>query len=193
MRSLFSLLMILISVPLVNAQNWTSWKADDVFHGIEVRERCTGYNEFAGRFIWDVQLRNRYQKSVDLTWAAEPQRLHGAQAQADQAFALAPGEAVEAHHTAPVDCSSGLVVRVNGVKPAANVPVSAPSASPLQPKLEGHWQSNDPEPLQKSLTVQVFGDAVRGQWSSPNFSFQVTTPLPKNLHGSISLAPGGQK
>ena len=195
MRLLSSVLIILSSAPLLSAQGWSAWKADDVFHGIEVRDRCTGYNEFAGRYLWEVQLRNRYQRSVDLSWAAEPQRLHGAQAQADQAFAVAAGETVQAHHTAPVDCSSRLTVRVNGVRPAtgAGGPPPAALAAPQHPKFEGHWQSRDPEPLQKSVTVQVFGDTITGQWSSPDFSFQITTPLPKNVHGSISVDPGSQR
>lgn len=197
MRPLLSLVILLAATSIGSAQNWTSWRADDVFHRIEVRGRCTGYNEFAGRYLWEVQLRNRYPKPIDLAWAAEPQRLHGAQAQGDHAFAVAPGETVEAHHTAPVDCSSRLVVRVNDVKPAGQEPRpltsgGPPPAGPPPVRIGGQWQSKDAEPYRKTLSVQVHGDSVTGVWSSPGFSFQVTTPLPKNVHASVSVDPGTQ-
>src|SRR5579863_10708502 len=72
---LLPLAAMVVLAPFAKAQDWSSWKADDTYRGIEVRTRCTGYNEFAGQYLWDVQLRNRYQKRVDVTWAAEPQRL----------------------------------------------------------------------------------------------------------------------
>src|ERR1051326_7289395 len=118
MRLLCPLFLTVILVPIASGQNWSPWRPDSVFNGVEVRERCTGYNEFAGRYLWDVQLRNRYRKSVDLSWAAEPQRLHGAQAQAARAFAVAPGETMDAHHTVPFDCSAGLSVQVSALNGA---------------------------------------------------------------------------
>jgi hypothetical protein len=79
-------------------------------------------------------------------------------------------------------------VRVNEVRAAANPSSAAVQVSSQQrPQIQGHWTSHDPEALQKSITVQVFGDAVTGQWSSPGFSLDITTPLPKNIHGSVSL------
>ena len=186
--------LLLVSVALAGsasfacAQSWSSWKPDSTYHGIEVRTRCTGYNEFAGRYLWDVQLRNRYQRNVDLAWAAEPQRLHGSEIQSDQAFAVSPGETVDAHHTAPVDCSTGLMVRVNKVQQAGSLPSTAALAAPQQRRqFQGRWVSHDPEELRKSFTVQVAGDSLTGQWSSPGFSFEITTPLPKNIQGSVSV------
>ena len=193
MRPLSSLLIVVGWVPLASAQTWSAWRTDEVFPGVEIRQRCAGYNEFAGRYLWDVQLRNRYQKSVDLAWAVEPQRLHGARAQSDQAFAVAPGEAVDTHHTAPVDCSSPLVVRVRDVQSAGQGPSAAAPAAPPPVTFGARWRSRDPGPLQKSLTVQVFGDTISGAWSSPTFSFQVTTPFPKNVHGSVSIDAGGAR
>jgi len=200
MRTLLTMSIVMVGVvPLAGAQNWSSWRPDATYHGIEVRSRCTGYNEFAGRYLWDVQLRNRYQKNVDVAWAAEPQKLHGAEVQGDQALGVAPGETVDAHHTAPVDCSSALMVRINAVRQtegahpsearqAANPPATVAQASPQQqPQLQGHWTSNDPEGFQKSVTVQFFGDSVTGQFSAPGFSFAITTPVPKNLHGSVGV------
>src|SRR5258708_3089787 len=116
MRRLLPVLIGLGSITFLSAQNWSPWRQDAVFHGIEVRERCEGFNEFANRFVWDVQLRNTYDKNVDLSWAAEPQVLHGSEAQADRAVAVKPGEIVEAHHTATSACNAGLPVRVNGVQ-----------------------------------------------------------------------------
>ena len=186
MRTIMPLLFV--SVSFAGAQDWNAWRTDATYHGIEVRTRCAGYNEFAGRYLWDVQLRNRYQKSVDVTWAAEPQRLRGAEAQGDRALGVSPGETVNAQHTAPVDCSSGLMVRVNEVRPSGNAPRTTAQAGPEQrPQFQGHWNSRDPEELQKSFTVQVFADAVTGQWSSPGFSFEITTPRPKSLHGTVSV------
>ena len=176
------------SAPFACAQNWSAWRPDSTYHGIEVRTRCTGYNEFAGRYLWDVQLRNRYPKNVDVAWAAEPQRLRGSEVQGDQALGVAPGETVDAHHTAPVDCTAGLMVRVNKVQEARNPPSTTAQASPQQRRqFQGRWVSRDPEELRKSFTVQVSGDSLTGQWSSPGFSFEITTPLPKNVQGSVSV------
>lgn len=185
---------MVVLTPFANAQDWGSWKADDTYRGIEVRTRCTGYNEFAGRYLWDVQLRNRYQKKVDVTWAAEPQRLRGAAAQGDEALGVSPGETVDAHHTAPVDCSTRLMVRVNGVRPAGESAGAEAQARPQDwPQFQAHWNSRDPRESQKSLTVRSYGDAVMGQWSSPGFSFEITTPLPKHIPGSISVDPPAQQ
>jgi len=60
------------SVSLLGAQSWSAWKPDPVFHGIQIREHCGGFNEFANRYVWDVQLRNTYQKDVDLSWRPSP-------------------------------------------------------------------------------------------------------------------------
>lgn len=189
MRTLLPLLVgITATVPFAGAQNWNSWRTDNTFHGIEVRTRCVGFNDFAGRYLWDVQLRNRYPGSVDVTWIADPQRLRGAEAQTDRAVGVRPGETVDAHHTAPVDCSTGLMVRVNAVRSAGGALDTTAQEGPQQkPQFQGHWASRDPEELRKSLTVQVFDDAVTSEWSSPGFSFQITTPRPKNLHGSVSV------
>jgi hypothetical protein len=63
---LLPLAAMVVLAPFAKAQDWSSWKADDTYRGIEVRTRCTGYDEFAGRYLWDVQLRNRYKKRVDV-------------------------------------------------------------------------------------------------------------------------------
>ena len=180
MRSL--IFSVVAFTSLLNAQSWSAWKPDAVYPGIEVRERCTGYNEFASRYLWDVELRNNYQKDVDLAWAAEPGVLHGAQAQADHALAVKPGEVVGAHHTAPQNCSSGLLVKVDDVRVAGR----AKTAS-ARPNFEGRWRSKDPEPLRKELDVQLSGNTLTSTWSSPSFSFQISTRVPENLHGSVSL------
>jgi len=104
--------------------------------------------EFANRFVGDIQLRNTYQKTIDLAWAAEPGRLHGAETQMDHALAVRPGEVVDGHHTAPNACSAGLIVKVNDVRNAGNVVGTGnATASLMRPKIEGHWKSKDPEPL----------------------------------------------
>lgn len=191
---LLPLAAMVVSGPFAGAQDWSSWIADDTYRGIEVRTRCTGYSEFAGRYLWDVQLLNRYQKRVDVTWAAEPQRLRGAAAQGDEALGVAPGETVDAHHTAPVDCSTRLTVRVNGVRAAGESAATPALARPQdRPQFQAHWNSRDPEESRKSVTVRSYGDTVTGQWSSPGFSFEITTPLPKNLHESISVDSPAQK
>ena len=192
MRHVFIVLITFGSTALVNAQNWTAWKADAVFPGIEVRERCGGFNEFANRYLWDVQLRNTYQKSVDLSWAAEPERLRGAEAQADRALAVKAGEVVEGHHTAPSDCSASLVVKVNEVRAAGTLTGGPNGTNSFRPKIEGRWTSKDPEPMRKQLVLQLSGRTVTGSWSSPNFSFQISSPLPEGVSGSISLDSGGK-
>jgi hypothetical protein len=195
MRRLFFALIVVGSSSFLSAQSWSAWRPDPVFHGIQVREHCGGFNEFANRYVWDVQLRNTYQKTVDLSWAAEPGRLHGAEAQTDHALAVKPGEVVDGHHTAPNACSAGLAVKVNDVRTAgyATSSSSSTSASLVHPKIEGHWRSKDPEPLRKELSVQLSGNTVTSTWSSPNFSFQISGPLPQGIGGSVSIGGGEQK
>jgi hypothetical protein len=103
---------------------------------------------------------------------------------------------VDAHHTAPNACSAGLLVKVNDVRAAGKVVGngnSSTSASLVHPKIEGHWRSKDPEPLRKELSVQLSGNTVTSTWSSPNFSFQISGPLPQGIGGSVSISGGEQK
>jgi hypothetical protein len=193
MRSLILVLIAVGSSSLLSAQSWSAWKPDPVFHGIQVREHCGGFNEFANRYLWDVQLRNTYQKDIDLSWAAEPGRLHGAEAQTDRALAVKPGEVVDAHHTAPSACSAGLLVKVNEVKAAGSVTGTSAGPSSVHPKIEGHWKSKDPEPLRKELSVQLSGKTLTSSWSSPNFSIRISSPLPEGVSGSVSLENGEQR
>ncbi len=193
MQRLLLVLTALGSVSLLSAQNWSAWKPDPVFHGIQVREHCGGFNEFANRYVWDVQLRNTYKKDVDLSWAAEPGLLHGTEAQTDRALAVKPGEVVDAHHTAPNACSAGLLVKVNDVKAAGSPVAQNAGASVLRPKIEGRWKSKDPEPQQKELVVQLSGKTVTSSWTSPNFSIQFSTPLPEGVSGSVSVERVEQK
>jgi hypothetical protein len=194
MRRLLFVLVAVASSSLLSAQSWSAWRPDPVFHGIQVRQHCGGFNEFANRYMWDVQLRNTYQKTVDMSWAAEPGRLHGAEAQMDRALAVKPGEVVDGHHTAPNACSASLLVKVNDVRTAGNVlGSSSTTASLVRPKIEGHWRSKDPEPLRTELSVQLSGRTVTSSWSSTNFSFEISTPLPEGVSGSVSVSGGDQK
>ena len=193
MRRLLLILFAAGSSSFLGAQNWSAWKPDPVYHGIQVREHCGGFNEFANRYTWDVQLRNEYQKDVDLSWAAEPGLLHGAEAQMDRALAVKPGEVVDAHHTAPNACSAGLLVKVNDVKASGSPVVQSASASVLRPKIEGRWKSKDPEPQRKELVVQLAGKTVTTSWTSPNFSIQFSSPLPEGVSGSVSVEKVEQK
>ena len=194
MRRLHFVLAVVGSSSLLSAQSWSAWRPDPVYHGIQVREHCGGFNEFANRFVWDVQLRNTYQKTIDLSWAAEPGRLHGAEAQMDHALAVKPGEVVDGHHTAPNACSAGLLVKVNDVRNAGYTTArGSTTASLVRPKIEGHWRSKDPEPLRKELSVELSGKTLTSSWSSPNFSIQISSPLPEGVGGSVSLGGGEQK
>ncbi len=194
MRRLHFVLAIVGSSSLLSSQSWSAWRPDPVYHGIQVREHCGGFNEFANRYVWDVQLRNTYQKTIDLSWAAEPGRLHGAEAQMDHALAVKPGEVVDGHHTAPNACSTGLIVKVNDVRNAGYTTArGSTTASLVRPKIEGHWRSKDPEPLRKELSVELSGKTLTSSWSSPNFSIQISSPLPEGVGGSVSLGGGEQK
>jgi len=193
MRSFPLILIAFGSASFLSAQSWSAWRPDAVYSGIQTRERCAGFNEFANRFLWDVQLRNTYQKNVDVAWAAEPGTLRGAEAQADHALAVKPGEVIDAHHTAPNSCDAGLLVTVNEVRNAtAGAPTSA-KAMTLRPKIEGRWQSKDPEPLRKALVVQLSGHTVTTSFSSPNFNFQISSPLPEGVSGNVSVERVEQK
>ena len=194
MRLLAGISLSVLLFPLSAQTQRTDWKTDSTFPGIEVRTRCDGYNEFARRTMWDVQLRNAYTRPVDLAWEAEPALLHGPDAQADHAAAVHPGETIEGHVTAPKDCSSGLMVRVDDVRGGSAVAQTAPVVppAPAQSAIQGTWRSKDPEPFQKQLQVQVAGHVVSGAFTSPGFSFQFTTPLPERLlnHVSVDLGSG---
>ena len=193
MRRLLLVLVSVASGSLLSAQNWSAWTPDPVFHGIEIREHCSGFNEFANRYMWDVQLRNAYRKDIDLSWAAEPGLLHGAEAQTDRALAVKPGEVVDARHTAPNACSAGLLVKVNEVKAAGALTSHNAGASSLRPRIQGRWTSKEPEPLRKELVVELQGKTLTSSWSSPNFSIQISSPLPEGVKGSVSLGSGDQK
>lgn len=190
MRRLPLIFVAIASSSLLSAQGWSDWKPDPVFQGIQIREHCSGFNEFANRYVWDVQLRNTYKKDVDMTWAAEPGLLHGAEAQIDRALAVKPGEVVETRHTAPNACSAGLLVKVNDVKAAGNQTGQSAGVISLRPRIQGRWKSKDPEPFQKELVVELSGRTVTSSWSSPNFSIQISSPLPEGVSGSVSLGPG---
>jgi hypothetical protein len=179
MRHLLFVLMALGSSVLLSAQTWSAWSPDPVFKGIEIRERCGGFNEFASAYVWDVQLRNTYQKDIDLSWTAETQP---ATAQSVKA-----GAVVDARHIAPKDCSAGILVNVNDVKNATAATVAKTSS--FVPKIEGRWTSKDPEPLRKQLAVQLNGKIVTTIFSSPGFSFQISTKIPEGLINSVKLGP----
>ena len=170
--------MALGSSVLLSAQSWSAWSPDPVFKGIEIRERCGGFNEFASAYVWDVQLRNTYQKDIDLSWTAETQP---ATAQSVKA-----GAVVDARHIAPKDCSAGLFVNVNDVKTATT---AVAKTSSFTPRIEGRWTSKDPEPLRKQLAVQLNGRIVTTIFSSPGFSFQISSKIPDALINSVKLGP----
>jgi len=193
MRNLVLALVINGSISFLSAQNWSAWKPDSIYGGIEIRERCAGFNEFANGSVWDVQLRNTYHKNVDLSWAAEPDLLRGVKAQSERALTVKPGEVVDAHHTAHRDCSAGLLVKVNDVRASGAGTAPSSGSAAFRPKIQGRWQSKDPEPLRKELTVTLSGKTVTSSYSSPNFSLQVSTPLPEGVSGSVSIEHGDQK
>ena len=172
MRSFPLILIALGSASFLSAQSWSAWRPDAVYGGIQTRERCAGFNEFANRFVWDVQLRNTYQKNVDVAWAAEPGMLRGADAQADHALAVKPGEVIDAHHTAPNSCSAGLLVTVNEVRAATAVAPTSAKAMTLRPKIEGRWQSKDPEPLRK----RAGGPTIRAHRDYQLFVAELQSP-----------------
>ena|ERR1700736_3037506 len=181
MRHLLFVLMALGSSVLLSAQTWSAWSPDPVFKGIEIRERCGGFNEFAGSYVWDVQLRNTYQKDIDLSWMAESQP---ASAQSVQA-----GAVVDARHIAKKDCSVGILVNVNDVKTATT---AVARTSSFVPRIEGRWTSKDPEPYQKQLAVQLNGRIVTTIWSSPGFSFQISSQIPEGLLNSVKIGPAAK-
>jgi len=185
--------VVYASGSLLSAQSWSAWKPDSVYHGIEIREHCSGFNEFANRYMWDVQLRNAYKKEIDLSWAAEPGLHHGVEAQTDHALAVKPGEVVDAHHTAAKACSTGLLVKVNEVKVAGTLTNDSVGGNPLRPRVQGRWTSKDPEPFRKELVVELQGKTLTSSWSSPNFSIQFPGPLPEGVSGSVSLGSADQK
>lgn len=173
---------------ILGAQDWTAWAPDRVYRGIQVRERCGGFNEFANAYVWDVQLRNNYPKSIDLVWAVDTQALHGATAQMDRKLSVAPGEIIQARHAVPHDCTSILPVDVNEVR-AAGSPGAAPAPVGAPRKFEGRWTSRDPEPFRKQVVFQYSDNVLTGAWSSPGVSIEISAPLPESVFKGISIGP----
>jgi hypothetical protein len=72
--------MMLIAICLFNfasipAQktDWGAWN-NTQYNGIDFRVKCLSYNDYAKKYTWDIQFRNRYQKTVYFNYAyAEPE------------------------------------------------------------------------------------------------------------------------
>jgi|GEM_PF-203166 len=61
------LLIFLSTTTLLSAQSpWSPWQETTCYKGIDFRTKRNGYNEYAKKFNWTVQFRNRYQKNLHL-------------------------------------------------------------------------------------------------------------------------------
>lgn len=50
------------------ANDWGEWIQDDCFNGIDYRVRKGDYNSYSHQWYWYAQIRNRYNKKVNISY-----------------------------------------------------------------------------------------------------------------------------
>ena len=61
----------------VDAQGWGSWNTTSCLKGLEFRVRNGGYNNYAKKYKWYIQFRNRYKEKIYFSYkAVAPSQRH---------------------------------------------------------------------------------------------------------------------
>lgn len=70
---IFSLcaLLVLSSFHRKISNDWGEWSNDDCFKGIDYRAKRGDYNNYAKKWHWYVQFRNRYQQKLNYNYAID--------------------------------------------------------------------------------------------------------------------------
>lgn len=99
---------------------WSNWtRLDDCFQGIDFRVQKGAYNEYAKKYNWRVQFRNRYQQKVYFSYEVVP---YSERNQIRQSGKTTNRTSVEANatqsgaHWGLIAESSRLYVLVNSVR-----------------------------------------------------------------------------
>lgn len=53
----------------VNQSGWGSWKTTDCFRGLDFRVKRGNYNQYAKKYKWFVQFKNRYDEKIYFNFA----------------------------------------------------------------------------------------------------------------------------
>jgi hypothetical protein len=120
-------------------RQWSPWRGDAAFSNIEVRVTCSGYNQFAGLYRWEVELRNNYSQAVDLGWEVDPQtRDRRGRKRRGISRALAADGVEETVEMLPKPCGTEIQVRVVDVSDPERVPQPGTDpASAISPTTKG--------------------------------------------------------
>lgn len=64
-------LLLKIEFPKdADSQGWGSWNTTGCLVGLDFRVRNNGYNEYAKKYRWSIQFRNRYKKKIHFSYKA---------------------------------------------------------------------------------------------------------------------------
>jgi hypothetical protein len=75
-----------------SSENWGNWSyIESAYPGIEVRVARGDFNEYANKYHWDIQFRNRYSKSVQFNYGYTATNERG-QCNPDHRKHIEPGE-----------------------------------------------------------------------------------------------------
>lgn len=64
--------LLKIEIPLgnIDEQGWGSWNTTDCLRGFDFRVKNDGYNEYAKKYRWSIEFRNRYREKIHLSFKA---------------------------------------------------------------------------------------------------------------------------
>jgi hypothetical protein len=109
--------------PNTLQQRWSPWRGDAAFSNIEVRVTCSGYNQFAGLYRWDIEIRNAYAQAVNVGWEVEPEsRDRQGRKRRGISPALAAGGVEETFELLPKPCGTEIQLRIVDVTEPERVP-----------------------------------------------------------------------
>lgn len=98
--------------------NWSPWRQTDCLKGLDFRVKRGEYNEFAKKYHWDVEFRNRYNDNIHFNCiAVEPSRkseIRSSERTSDRLHADANGGTNTAWFL--INSSSEIYVHVNRIR-----------------------------------------------------------------------------
>lgn len=54
----------------VDEQGWGSWNTTDCLRGLDFRVKNDGYNQYADKYRWSIEFRNRYKEKIHFSYKA---------------------------------------------------------------------------------------------------------------------------
>ena len=69
LASLATVVMLFMLPSAAEAQSqWGAWQPIRCYHGLDFSFRTGRYNEFVGKWPWEVRFRNRYHETIHLSF-----------------------------------------------------------------------------------------------------------------------------